>query len=189
MVLQQFTLLLLLLLPMQENVRHEDTPAGNLIERNFHTAFDYTLRWGTKSFMRSLPDTFTINGLNNAYFWYESNRYLLLKINENDYRSKLLVLPLDDSSQVQHFKDVITFNARTNLLVCMEKKNSVQFTDLTTGAQASMHVALPKGAKNILSCIDSATMTKTELQLHWMKTPPQQIHSYRIPKLARPLTH
>jgi hypothetical protein len=182
-------LLMVLFLPINGDVRREYTPAKNIIEKIFYTHFDYTLRWGTKNFMRSLPDTFTVDGLNHPHFWYESDKYVLLKVNQNNYRSHLFVLPLNDSSRVQHFSDPIAFNARANLLAYMGSSPTVNFIDLVTGAHSSLKIALPKGAKDVLSVLHSAILTKTELRLQWINTPPSEKHVYRIPKLVQPRAH
>jgi hypothetical protein len=175
--------MLLFFLPQQSNVRKEITPAGNIIERNFHNYYDYTLRWGNKQFMRSLPDTFTINGLNNPYFWYENYNFILLKVNCEHSRSLLRVLPLTDTSQVRIFNDPIVFNQRTNLLACAKGQHTIKFIDLSSGKSSSLNIRLPKGSKDLVLSIRSAILDKTELRINWVDTPESAIKLYRIPAL------
>ena len=147
MQIQTIVFMLLLFFPPQSNVRREYTPAGNIIERNYHSYYDFTLRWGNKQFMRSLPDTFTVNGLNNPYFWYENYQHILLKINAKQGRSLLRVLPLNDTSQVRIFNDPIVFNQRTNLLAYAQGPHTVKFIDLGNGKTSSLKFVFPKVQK------------------------------------------
>jgi hypothetical protein len=183
MQIQNIIFMLLLFLPQQSNVRREYTPAENIIERNFHNFYDYTLRWGNKQFMRSLPDTFTVNGLNNPYFWFENYQRILLKVNCKQGRSLLRVLPLNDTSQVGYFNDPIVFNQRSNLLVCAQGPHTIKFIDLGNGKTSSLNIRLPKGSKELVLSIKSVTLNNTELRINWVRTPESAIKVYRIPVL------
>jgi hypothetical protein len=184
MQIQHMVLMLLFFLPQQNNVRKEMTPKENIIERSFHTYYDYTLRWGNKQCMRSLPDTFTVNGLNNPYFWYENYFYILLKVNTKQGHSLLRVLPLTDTvQQVRSFDDPIVFNAQTNLLACVQGSNKIKFIDLAHGKTSILKIPLPRGSKDIISSLVSATLNKNELRINWKDTAPTVFKTYRIPEL------
>ena len=183
MQIQHIVFMLLFFLPQQSNVRREYTPAGNVIERNFHGYYDYTLQWGNKQFMHALPDTFTVNGLNNPYFWYENYYYILLKVNCKQSRSLLRVLPLTDSSQVRIFNDPIVFNQKTNLLACAQGPHTIKFIELTTGKSSSLNIRLPKGSNDLVLSLRSAILNKTELRINWVNTPESAVRVYKIPDL------
>jgi hypothetical protein len=175
--------MLLFFFPPQSNIRTEHTPAGNIIERNFHTFDDYTLRWGNNQFMRSLPDTFTVNGINNPFFWYENYQYILLKVNSKKVHSILRVLPLNDTLQVRYFNDPIEFNKNTNLLACIQGPHTIKFIDLATGKKSSLNIRLPKGAKDLDSSIRYTALDEKELRINWVNAPESVFKAYRIPVL------
>jgi hypothetical protein len=183
MLIQHFMLMLLFILPQQSTVRKEYTPAKNIIERTFHSYYEYTLRWGTKQFMRSLPDTFSVNGLSDPFFWNENYNYILLKMNLKQSRSVVRVLPLNETSPVQLFHEPIIFNNRTNVLAHAARSNTVKFINLVSGKSSLLNIRPPKGSKNIILAIKSVTMNNTELQIHWVNTPESAIKVYRIPTL------
>ncbi len=183
MLIQQLALLIFLLLPVQNEIRPEYTPAGNIVERTHYSNMNCMIRWGNKQFMRSLPDTFSSIGLNTPYFWYENGRFLLLKVNYKEARSSVFVLPLNDSSGVGRFKDPFVFNAKTDLLACIQSPHTVKFVNIVNGKTASLNVPLPSGSKDIVFCINSAILTDTKLQIHWIDTPPAAYKVFRIPKL------
>jgi len=178
--------MLLLYLPLQNTATLEYTPAGNKIERTVHGNMHYTLQWGNKNFMRSLPDSFDNIGLNSPYFWNESSLYLLLKLNQPHGRSTAFVLPLNDSSQVTHFNDPFVFNPKLNLLAYIRSPRTIIFNQLSSGKTSSLIVPLPRDAKDLIYCVNSAILSGTELRIHWVDTPPSAIKIYRIPKLKSP---
>ena len=183
MLIQHFILMLIFLMPQQNNIRREYTPANNIIERNFHSYYDYTLRWGNKQFMRSLPDTFTVNGLSDPFFWYENYNYILLKVNKKQSRSLVRVLPLNDSSLVKLFNDPIIFNTKNNVLACAASSHAVKFIDLFSGKSAVLTIRPPKGSKDFILAIKSVTINNTELRINWVNTPETAVKVYRIPAL------
>jgi|GEM_PF-3506433 len=183
MTILHMFLMLLLSLPLQDEITLEYTTARNKIERSVHDHVHYTLRWGNKDLMRALPDTFETLGLNSPYFWNESSLYLLLKLNRPHGRSSAIVLPLNDSSQVAHFNDPIAFNPNLNLLACIRSPRTILFTQLSSGKASSIIIPLPAGEKDLIYCINSATLSNTELHVHWVNTPPSAIKIFRIPKL------
>jgi hypothetical protein len=183
MPLQQLLFMIVLFLPVQDAVRKEMTPAGNTIERSFHNSWDYRIRWGNKQFMRSLPDTFTISGINNPFFWFENNQYILLKRVRAKGHYDVTVLPLNESSNVQKFDDPIDFNARLNLLAYISDSRTIKFVDLSNGKTGSITVRRPKSSTHLLLQIKSATLNNNELRIHWLNTPETDIKGYKIPKL------
>jgi len=183
MPIQQILLILLLYSPLQDAVSLEYTPAGNKIERTVHEYSHYTLRWGNQHFMRSLPDTFNTFGLNNPGLWYESNLYLLLNVNLMQGGSSVFVLPLNDSSQIARFNDPIVFNPKLNLLAYIHSPRTIKIIELSSGKTSSLIVPLPRGVKDLRNCIQSTTLTGTELYIHWVDTPRSTIKIYRFPKL------
>jgi len=183
MLIQQLALLIFLLLPIQNEIRPEHTPLGNIIERIHYSNMNCMIRWGNKQFMRSLPDTFSSIGLNSPYFWYENGRFLLLKVNYKEARSSVFVLPLNDSTKVVRFKDPFVFNVKTDLLACIQSPHTVKFINIVSGKSSSINVPLPRDSKDIVFSINSAILTDTKLQIHWINTPPTVYKIFRIPKL------
>lgn len=183
MLIQQLAVLIFLLQPLQTEIRPEHTPAGNIIERTHYSNMNCMIRWGNKQFMRSLPDTFSSIGLNSPYFWYENGRFILLKVNYKEARSSVFVLPLNDSAKVVRIKDPFVFDVKTNLLACIQSPRSVKFVNIASGKTGSINVPLPRGSKDLLFSINSAILTDTKLQIHWIDTPPSAYKVFRIPKL------
>jgi hypothetical protein len=183
MLVQHILLFILVLLPQQNTVRKEITPKGNIIERSFHTYYDYTIRWGNKQFMRSLPDTFTVNGVNNPFFWFENYYSILLKVNTVKGHSLLRVLPLNESAPVKTFEDPIAFDAQTNLLACVQGSNKIKMIDLSSGKSSIVTVRLPNRSKDILSSLVIATLDKNEIKINWKNTPGSVYKTYKIPLL------
>jgi hypothetical protein len=183
MLIQYVVLMLLFLLPQQSNVRKEYTPANNIIERHFHSYYDYTLHWGNKQFMRALPDTFSVNGLSDPFFWNENYNYILIKTNLKQSRSVVRVLPLHETSPVRIFNEPIIFNKQTNVLAYAASSHAVKFIDLVSGKSSLLNIRPPKGSKNLVLAIKSVTMDNTALQINWVNTPESAIKVFRIPAL------
>jgi hypothetical protein len=183
MLVGNICLLLFLLLPVQNNVRIEHTGAGNIIERRFHTPYEYTIRWGNNNFMRTLPDTFTVNGLNDPYFWYENNRHILLKVNTKKGHTLLRILPMNDTTTVRLFSDPLEFDKNTDLLACIVGVRKVKIIDLATGKTSVMTIPLPKGFKDLISSVRYTALNNKELRINWVNAPESVFKSYRIPVL------
>jgi hypothetical protein len=174
---------IILLLPSSGEVKRKFTPLGNILERCYLGDWNYTLRWGNKSFMHSLPDTFNAGGINNPYLWYENNYYILRKINRGQRFSSVLILPLTDSLQARKYDDPIAFNNDLNLLAFIVNEDSIKIVDLNSGKEASININLHCGSSPPAFCIDGASLNGKELYFHWGDTPSSEIKVYQIPKL------
>jgi hypothetical protein len=191
MILRQLVLLLVFFLQAQDNtVRREYTPGGKIIERCFYSRTDYKIRWKADQVMRLLPDTFTVAGLNNAYFGYESGQFVLLKVNQPHGHVNLLALPLNDTAHVQRLHDPLAFNRQSNLLAYVQGNQTIVFVELTTGKTASLKVVPPRKYKSLFLGIHSATLNATELQIIWQDMPSASATKvFRIPKLGINVRH